>query len=170
MKYFALVVPTVILVSFVFALVRKVKVYDSFTDGVKKAFPLVLSVFPYIAAVLMLVRLLEASGLDAWLVRFLAPAFRAFAIPEEIAELILVRPLSGSGGTALLSEIINRYGVDSYPARCACVVSGASETVFYIGAVYFAGLKRKKLPVALLISLLSYFASVVLCCLLCKVL
>ena len=170
MKYFALVVPTVILVSFVFALVRKVKVYDSFTDGVKKAFPLVLSVFPYIAAVLMLVRLLEASGLDAWLVRLLAPVFRAFAIPEEIAELILVRPLSGSGGTALLSEIINRYGVDSYPARCACVVSGASETVFYIGAVYFAGLKRKKLPVALLISLLSYFASVGLCCLLCKVL
>lgn len=169
MKYFAFVVPIVIFSSLIFAVARRVRVYDSFTEGVKKAIPLVLSVFPYIATVLMLVRLLEASGLDERLVHFFAPVFRLFSIPEEIAELILVRPLSGSGGTALLSEIINRYGADSYPARCACVISGASETVFYIGAVYFAGLKRKKLPAALLIALFSYFASVVLCCLLCKI-
>ena len=85
-----------------------------------------------------------------------------------LAPLVLIKPLSGSGGLAVLSEILERYGVDSYAARCACVAYGSSETIFYIGAVYFAGIKRKKLTSALVISVISYLASVVLCCFLCK--
>ena len=46
---------------------------------------------------------------------------------------------------------------------------GASDTIFYIGAVYFANLKRKKLTLALFIAVLSYLLSVVVCCLLCRI-
>ena len=162
------IVPLLFLLSFVYALVKKVKLYDSFTEGVKGAFPLVVSVFPYIASVIMLCKLLEASGLDGAITRVIAPFFHALGVPEEIASLVFIKPLSGSGGVAVLSEILEKYGVDSYIGTCACVAYGSSETIFYIGAVYFAGVKRKKLPLALAIALFSYLASVVLCCFLCR--
>ena len=170
MKFFTLIIPIIFLASFLFAVVKKVRVYDSFTEGVKGALPLVMSVFPYIAAVMMLTKLFEVSGLEAKLVKLIEPLFRGLGIPQEIAELVLIKPLSGNGSTAVLSDILTRYGPDSYAARCACVAYGSSETVFYIGAVYFSQVKLKKFTGALIISLLSYFASVVLCCFLCKIL
>ena len=168
--FFALIIPLIFLFSFSFALSRKVRVYDSYTAGVKTAPPLILSLFPYIAAVTMLTMLLDVSGLGAKLAKWLSPVFTFTGIPEEIATLVLVKPLSGSGSIAVLSDILERYGVDSYISRCACVVYGSSETVFYIGAVYFAGLKRKKFNAALIISLFSFLASVIFACFLCRIL
>ncbi len=166
--FFALIVPIIFIASFLFAAVKKVKVYDSFTEGVKGAIPLVLSVFPYVAAVTMLVKLFEVSGLQARFESAIEPVFLFFGVPEELSELILIKPLSGGGAIAVLTEILEKHGVDSYIARCACVSYGASDTIFYIGAVYFAGLKRKRLTAALAIALFSYLASVVLCCWLCR--
>ncbi len=165
---FPLIIPLVFAASFVFALCRKVKVYDSFTEGVKVAIPLVLSVFPYVAAVTMLAKLLQTSGLGDALSSWLSPAFAFMGVPEEVAPLILIKPLSGSGSIAVLTEILDGYGVDSYIGRCACVIYGSSETIFYIGAVYFAGLKRKELNAAIWAALISFLASVVFGCFLCK--
>ena len=169
MKYLSLLIPLLFLLSFGFALYKKVKIYDSFTEGVKGAIPLIVSVFPYIAGVAMLTKLLEASGLSALLFRWLSPFFNCFGIPSEIAPLLFMKPLSGGGSIAVLTDILETYGVDSYVGRCACVAYGSSETIFYIGAVYFAGIKRKKLTLALLIALFSYFLSVILCCSLCRI-
>lgn len=166
--FFALVAPIIFILSFAFAIFKRVPIYDSFTEGIKKAFPLVLSIFPYIAAVTMLSQLLEDSGLGDKLTECLTPIFRFFGIPVEIAPLVLIKPLSGSGSIAVLAEILQTHGVDSYFSRCACVLYGSSETVFYIGAVYFAGLQRKKLNAALAISLFSFLFSVWLGCFLCQ--
>lgn len=166
----ACLIPLLFLLSFLYALVKKVKLYDSFTEGAKGAFPLVLSIFPYIASVVMLCKLLEASGLEAQITQAIAPLFTWLGVPEEIAPLVFIKPLSGSGGIAVLSEILGKYGVDSFVGKCACVAYGSSETIFYIGAVYFANTKNKKLPLALAIAVFSYLASVVFCCFLCKIL
>lgn len=147
---------------------KKVKLFDCFTDGVKGAIPLVTSIFPYIATVAMLSKLFEVSGMEQALSKWLSPLFSLTGIPTEITPLLLVKPLSGSGAIAVLSDILTKYGVDSYIARCACVAYGSSETIFYIGAVYFATLQRKKLSLALGIAVLSYLLSVVLCCFLCR--
>ncbi len=169
MKYFfPLIIPLVFLFSFTFALFRRVRVYDSFTEGVKGALPLILSIFPYIAAVTMLSKLLEVSGLWNSLADWLSPLFSFVGVPTELAPLVLIKPLSGSGSIAVLTEILDAQGVDSYIGRCACVVYGSSETIFYIGAVYFAGLKRKKLNAAVVIALVSFLASVIFACFLCK--
>lgn len=162
------IVPLIFIASFLFARYKKVRVYDSFTDGAKGAIPLIVSLFPYIAAVSMIGSLLEVSGLEAWLIARIRPLFAFVGVPTEIAPLLFVKPLSGSGAIAALTDILKTYGVDSYIARCACVVYGASDTIFYIGAVYFAGLQRKKLPAAMAIALFSFILSVVLCCFLCR--
>ena len=167
--FFALLIPLIFLLTFLYAGVKKVRIFDEFAAGAGKAIPLAVSIFPYIAAITVLARLLTASGLEDKLLGFLAPMFRAMGIPQEIAGLVLIKPLSGSGSIAMLSEILARYGVDSYVARCACVAYGAAETIFYVAAVYFAGIRRKKLPLALTFSLLAYLLSVVVCCLLCRI-
>jgi spore maturation protein B len=164
-----LLIPMIFFLSFLFAFFRKVKVYDSFTEGIKGAIPLILSIFPYIAAVAMLSKLFEVSGLENKITSFISPFFRFTGIPEEIASLVLIKPLSGSGSIAVLTQILERYGVDSYAARCACVAYGTADTIFYIGAVYFAGIQRKKLTAAFVISILSYLAAVIFSCFLCRI-
>lgn len=164
----AIIVPLLFLLSFLYAMRKKVKLFDCFTDGVKGAIPLVTSIFPYIATVAMLSKLFEVSGMESTLSKWLSPLFSLTGIPTEITPLLLIKPLSGSGAIAVLSDILTKYGVDSYIARCACVAYGSSETIFYIGAVYFATLQRKKLSLALGIAVLSYLLSVVLCCFLCR--
>ncbi len=161
-------IPIIFIFSFVFAIRKKVPVYDSFTEGIQGAIPLILSIFPYVAAVTMLAKLLEISGLNAVISGWLQPFFSFVGVPTEIAPLVLIKPLSGSGAIAVLTEILDANGVDSYVGRCACVIYGSSETIFYIGAVYFAGLKRKKLNAAMVIALISFLASVLLSCFLCK--
>lgn len=165
----ATLIPAIFMLSFAYAAYKKVKIYDSFTTGIKGAVPLVLSIFPYIAAVTMLCKLLEVSGLEAKLTEWLSPLFSFTGIPAEISSLVLIKPLSGSGSIAVLTRIIERYGVDSYAARCACVAYGTSDTIFYIGAVYFAGIKRQKLTAALIISLVSYLLAVIFSCFLCRI-
>lgn len=164
----AIIVPILFLLSFLYAMRKKVKLFDCFTDGVKGAIPLVTSIFPYIATVAMLSKLFEVSGMEQALSKWLSPLFSFTGIPTEITPLLLIKPLSGSGAIAVLSDILTKYGVDSYIARCACVAYGSSETIFYIGAVYFATLQRKKLSLALGIAVFSYLLSVVLCCFLCR--
>ncbi len=168
-EIFALIIPIIFLLSFSYALKKKVKIFNSFTKGVQGAIPLVVSVFPYVAAVTMLIKLYEASGLDVLLANLLSPAFFALGIPKELGGLLLLKPLSGGGSIAVLSELLADYGVDAYLSRCACVAYGSADTTFYIAAVYFAGIKRKKLPVAIALSLLAYFVSVIVGCVLCRI-
>ena len=170
MSYFlALLIPLIFLFSFAFAAWKKVKIYDSFTQGVKGVVPLILSIFPYIVGVMMLCKLLEVSGLETRLTEWISPLFSVTGVPEEIAPLVFMKPLSGSGSIGVLTQILERYGVDSYIGRCACVTYGTADTLFYIGAVYFAGIKRKKLTTALLIALGSFLLSVVFACFLCRI-
>lgn len=168
MSYLSLILPVLFLALFIYALVKKVRLYDCFTAGIKGAPPLILSLFPYLAAILILSELFEQSGLSAWLTDFLSPVFRLVGIPPEISKLILLKPFSGSGSTALLSEILSAYGPDSYIARCACVCYGSSETVFYISAVYFANIKQKKSVKPVVIALLANFFGAVFGCFLCR--
>ena len=89
-------------------------------------------------------------------------------IPAEIAPLVILKPFSGGGSLALLSEIYQNYGVDSYVSLCASAVYGSSETTFYISAVYYSKSKEKRLIKPILISLISTFISIIFVCFICK--
>nr|MBO4518236.1 spore maturation protein [Clostridia bacterium] len=99
---------------------------------------------------------------------FLAPVFGFLGIPKELTKLVLIKPFSGSGSLATLSEIFKQYGAESYLARCACVIYGSSETVFYVASVYFANAKTKNLIKPIVISLFASFCSCVFACFICK--
>lgn len=163
------IIPVIFITIFAYAVVKKIPLYSSFTDGIKSALRLVVDIFPFIAAIFIAVELLNTSGLSDILASWLEPVFGFFGIPKELTKLIILRPLSGNGSLAILDEIYLMYGVDSYIARCASIISGAAETIFYITAVYFSTTKITKLRYAIPVSLLSTFIGAVVGCLLCRV-
>ena len=166
-KYF---IPALFLIIFLYAIIKKVKPYDAFTQGAKSAVPFAVSIFPYLVSIFVLTELFEVSGISNAVSNFLSPFFNLLGIPKELTKLVLIKPFSGSGSLAVLTEIYTTYGVDSYIARCASVIYGSSETVFYVASVYFAGAKTKKLTLPIAISLIASFFSCVFACFICHIL
>ena len=162
------VVPILLIAVLLTGLIKRVNVYDSFVLGAKKSFNLSLSIFPYLAAIFIMVNALHESGLDAYLTRFFAPPFKLLGVPSEVVQLVLLRPFSGSGSLAILTDVYKTYGVDSYVGRCASVIMGSSETVFYVASVYFAETRVKRTGWAIPIALVCNLLGSVVACLLCK--
>lgn len=164
----SLLLPFVFIAAFVCAFVKKVNAYGSFIQGAKEAVPLAVSLFPFVAAVIIAVELMRASGLYNVFNFVFSPLLKLLGIPEELSQLALLRPFSGSGSLALLNDVFTAYGPDGYVGRCASVMFGSTETVFYIATVYFSGTKVRKLGGALVIALACCVLSAALACLLCK--
>ncbi len=165
----AYLLPVVILLVILYSLIKKVKVYDCFLDGAKESLSLVKTVFPYIAAIFVAIELFKASGLSEIIANALKVPLSYIGIPSEVAEILLLVPISGNGTTALLERIINDYGADSYVSRCAAVIAGGTETIFYISAVYLSKTNVKHLKRAIPISLFCTLLGAVVGCALCRV-
>ena len=163
------VIPIFIIFVLLYASLKNLNTYNVFVNGAKGAINLVVEIFPYIATILIAVALFRVSGLADLLISLLAPIFNFLGIPTEVSELVLLRPFTGSGSFAILNDILKSYGPDSYIARCACVIMGSSETVFYVATVYFSGTKVKRLSYAIPCALLASFVGAVVSCLLCKI-
>ena len=91
------VIPAIFLVVFVFAAVKKVKIYDEFSAGVKEAVSFTIALIPCLAAIFMMCAVFEKSGLSDALTKALAPVFGGLGIPPELTKLVLIKPFSGSG-------------------------------------------------------------------------
>lgn len=164
------IIPVLFVLLFIYGLIKKVPIYDTFTDGAKESLKLVVSIFPYICSIFIVMELIKVSGLSDILSKGMAPVLNALGIPSELSELIIIRPLSGNGSIALLSDIYATYGADSYIARCASVISSCSETIFYISAIYFSTTKIKKLRYAIPVSLIASLIGSIIACLICRIL
>ncbi len=161
-------VPVILLLSVLFAALKKISVYDSFVEGAKEAVRLTLSVLPYLVGIFVMTELFSVSGLAKQLSFCLEPLFSVLGIPSELIELIILRPLSGSGSLVVTEKIFAEYGVDSYVGRCASVLCGSSDTVFYIVSVYLSKSENKKSGAAVPIALFSTFSGTILSCFLCR--
>lgn len=165
----AYILPILFVGLFVFCSFKRVNTYDHFVKGAKGAIKLVVEIFPYVASILIAVALLRASGITSLLAQMLSPIFRLLGIPTELVELVLLRPFTGSGSYGILEGIFNTYGADSYISRCACVIMGSSETIFYVATIYFSQTSVKKLSYAIPVALVCSLIGTVFACLLCRV-
>ncbi len=163
------ILPIIFIAVFIYAHHKKVPLYNTFVQGAKGGLPLVVEIFPYIATIMIAVTLLRVSGITTFLSHLLSPLFVFLGIPIELCELVLLRPFTGSGSFALLEEIIKTHGADSYITRCASVMLGCSETIFYVTAIYLSKTKVKKLLYAIPVALFATIIGAVISCLLCRV-
>lgn len=161
--------PLLIISCLILAPVKKVNAYKSFCNGAKDSISLVIDLFPFLVAIFIMVELMRASGLTTTISHILSPIMRLVGIPRELTELVIIKPFTGSGSTALLSDIYTTYGTDSYIGRCASVIMGSSETVFYVSTVYFSKTKVSRLLYAIPIALVACLIGAIVSCQLCKI-
>lgn len=161
-------IPAFIAFVLFFALIKKVDAYSSFVKGAKGALPLMAKLLPFIIAMFVAVELFRNSGLSAYLCKFLSPIFKIFGIPAEVCELMLIRPFSSNAGYVLLRDIFSRYGTDSYIGKCASVIMGSSDTIFYVSSIYFASTKVKKTLLTIPIALLCNLVCAIMACFCCR--
>lgn len=164
------IIPIILIIIFVFSFIKNKSVYDDFIKGVKEALPLISSIFPYLTATFIMTELFEASGLNTLIIDLSADFFKILGIDKALVPLILLKPFSGSGSLGILSDVMTKYGVDSYISKCASVIYCSSETIFYVGAVYFSKCKNKPPILPFIISLISNFTSTVFACFICRIL
>ncbi|MEG1528353.1 MAG: spore maturation protein [Clostridia bacterium] len=162
-------IPVLIIIVLVICIIKKVSAYNAFVEGAKQSLSLSFSLYPYLSAIFIAVALMKASGLDVLLTDLTSPLFNLLGIPTELVNLIILRPFTGSGSLALLSDIYAKYGVDSYVSRCASIIMGSTETVFYVSALYFATARVGRTAKVVLIALFCSFIGCILACLLCRI-
>ena len=132
------VIPLIIALVLITAMIKKLPSYELFIDGAEDGMKIVSGIFPPLVAVLTAAYMLRASGTLDLIVSLLTNL-----IPAEVMPLALIRPISGSGATGILTEILNNYGADSEVGRIASVIMGSTETTFYCLCVYFAKTRVK---------------------------
>ena len=162
------IIPIILIILFIFCFVKNVNAYDHFIIGAKGAINLCVNTFPYLVAIFCAVELFKISGLSEVVANLVSPLFNLLGIPKELANFMVLRPFSGSGSMAMLTELYQAYGPDSYISKCASIIISCTETVFYVVAIYFSSVKIKKLKGTVFLALLSTFLGSVLACQICR--
>ncbi len=139
----------VIVTFIIMAMVKKINVYDAFIEGAKDGFKTAVGIIPYLIAILVAVGMFRASGAMDLLTDALASLFALMGINTDFVPALptaLMKPLSGSGARGLMVDAMTTYGADSFVGRLACMMQGATDTTFYILAVYFGyvGIKQTR--------------------------
>lgn len=165
-------VPVFIAAVVIYGLIKKVAVYDKFIEGAKQGLETVVRILPYVVGFVFAINIFSASGCFDYISRALAPVLAPVGIPPEILPLALMRPFSGSAAIAALTNILQRYGPDTFIGRTASTLMGSTETLFYTTALYFGSVGIKKtrytIPAALISELSGLISSVIFCKLLFK--
>ena len=152
-----------------FAILRRVKVYEEFVDGAKEGFDVAIRIIPYLVAMLVAVGMFRAAGGIDLLSKVLSPVLSPIHFPTDLLPMVLVRPLSGSGSLGLFTELVNRFGPDSLIARTAGTIYGSTETTFYVLAVYFGSVAIRKTRHAVIAGLTADFVGVVAAVTVCRI-
>lgn len=127
-----------------FGLMRGVPLFDTFLKGAKEGFSSAVSILPSLVGLMMAVAMLSASGALDIVSSMLSPVAAFLGLPQQVMPLALMKPVSGSGATAVLSQIFQNNGTESFVGRVAAVMSGSTETTFYAIAVYYGAVGIKK--------------------------
>ena len=116
-----------------------------------------------------MIQIMTDSGALDLLERLCEPLLTPLGIPEELISFMIMRPVSGSGTLAIIENIADTYGPDSFLCRCASVMMGSSETILYAVAVYFGATHVKKMRHTVTAGVVGYVVGIWLSVLLCRI-
>ena len=158
---------SVIILFIIGGIRKKVNVYDSFIEGAKDGFTVAVRIIPYLVAILVAVGMFRASGTMDFLIEGIKYGVASLGLDTRWVDGLptaLMRPLSGSGARGMMVDTMYTFGADSFAGRLSGILQGATDTTFYIVALYFGsiGIKntRYTIPYALLADLTSLITAI----------
>lgn len=154
-----------IIISFIgMAAWRKINVYDAFIDGAKDGFATAVKIIPYLIAILVAIGVFRASGAMDLLMNGIVSLVESMGFNADWVNALpvaLMKPLSGSGARGMMIDTMNTFGADSFAGRLASTFQGATDTTFYIIAVYFGAVGIKNTRYAIPCGLIADFAGII---------
>ena len=156
------VIPAILVGFPLYGLYKRVPIYENFVEGAKEGFQVAIRIIPYLVAILFAIGMFRASGAMDFLAAVMSPVLNLVGFPAEVFPMAILRPLTGSGSSALIPEMIAQYGEDSIFVKMAAVMYGSSETTFYVIAVYFGAVNIRKTRHALPAGLTADLAGMLL--------
>ena len=154
----------IIIIFIAWGIWKKANVYDAFIDGAKEGFTTAVRIIPYLVAFLVGIGVFRASGAMDILVNSIGWLVGLTGVDTTFVGALptaLMKSLSGSGANGLMIDTMQQYGADSLVGRMSCVVRGASDTTFYILAVYFGSVGITKTRNAVTCGLLADFSGII---------
>lgn len=142
-----------------YGLIKKVNVFNAFVEGAKQGAYTLVSILPTLCAVFFVIGIFRESGACDVSGFALNPFARILNLPSQLAPLMILRPLSGSGALAYFKTAVGMYGADSMISRIGAVMLGSSETTFYTVSVYYGAAGVKKTSYTLPCALIGDFAA-----------
>jgi spore maturation protein B len=168
--YFELVsqwaIPAAIMLIVVWGAVKRVPLYESFVSGAKEGFNIAIMIIPYLVAMLFVVKVFMASGLFDDIKYGLVLAMQTVGLGGyteslDLLPLALTKPLTGSGARAVMVDMFEQHGPDSFLGLTASIMMGSTETTFYVLTVYYGAVQIKKFRHTLSACLLTDVVAVV---------
>ena len=159
------IIPAITLFVIIYALIKKVNIYDEFLEGVKEGLDISLSIFPGMFAIIISVTVLTKSNL----LNDLISLINTNIFPKEILPIAILRPISSSSSLMILNDILATHGPDSIIGKIASIITGSTDTTIYIIGIYYSSIKIKKIRHSLLVGLLADLACVIISILIVKI-
>lgn len=146
---------------------KKLNVYDVFIEGAKEGFNTAIRIIPYLIAILVAVGMFRASGSLDFLCDGIKHSVGFLGLDTRWVDGLptaLMKPLSGSGARGMMVDAMRTYGPDSFAGRISGIFQGATDTTFYLVAVYYGCINIKNsrytVPYALLADLAGVIAAI----------
>lgn len=155
---------SVIVLFIVMAIRKKINVYDAFIEGAKEGFNVAITIIPFLVAILVAIGVFRASGTMDFIIGGIEAFVEWLGFDTRFVgglPVALMKPLSGSGARGLMIDAMTTHGADSFIGRLSCTLQGATDTTFYIIAVYFGSVGIKNTRYAVGCGLLADLAGVI---------
>lgn len=163
-----LAVPFLLAFFPLYAHLRKVPVYEEFTEGAKEGFQVAVRIIPFLAAILVAIGMFRSAGGIDMIAKYFGPALAWLQFPSELLPMVAMRPLSGSGTMGLFTELVSTHGPDHIISRMAATIFGSTETTFYVVTVYFGSVAIRKTRHAIAAGLLADLTGVIAAIIICR--
>lgn len=161
-------IPAILVLIPLYAIFRKVPIYESFVEGAKDGFPTAIQLIPHLVAMMVAVAIFRETGALKFYLQFFEPFIAWIHLPSEVLPIGLLRPISGTGALAFVESIMKTYGPDSYLGKLASTIQGSTDTTLYVLTVYFGAVGIRKSRYALKVGLLADLAGFIAAWLICS--
>lgn len=147
-------------------LYKKINVFDSFVEGAKEGFDVVLKVLPYLVGMLAAI----AAFRDCGALGYITDAIKYIVLQTgmdtrfvDALPVAIMKPFSGSGARGLMLDLFSNpsFGPDSFAGKLASIFQGSADTTFYIVALYFGSVGIKNIRYSIWAGMLADFLGVI---------
>ncbi|XMB87235.1 spore maturation protein [Mycoplasmatota bacterium WC44] len=152
------VLPFYTLVILLFS-IKKTNAFESFGEGCKDGLRIILKIFPFYVAMLFAIKVFVSSNILTDLFAFINLNF----INTDLILQGVMRPISGSASLSVMTNIFNKYGVDSIVGIASSIIQGSTDTTIFVITLYFGSIGitnyRSALKLGLLVDLVGFLVS-----------